>query len=168
MPVTNEHTVLLSLGSNLGDRLGMLRRAVEKLDKNGISATALSHVYETMPWGVTDQPLFLNACAKVRTASDPRQLLMLLKNMESELGRRAGKRWGPREIDIDIVFYDRIVFKDEHLVIPHPHMHQRGFVLVPLSEIAPGYIHPVFSKSVKELLAGLSDREKDMIWITKL
>ena len=165
----NEHAVLLSLGSNLGDRLGMLRHAVETLRRNGVAVTDLSRVYETRPWGVTDQPLFLNICAKARTAFAPRELLALLKDIESGLGRRRGKRWGPREIDIDIIFYDRIVYKDESLVIPHPHMHERGFVLAPLSEIAPGYIHPLFSKSVAELLSGLSGREKDdMIWITKL
>ncbi len=165
----NEHAVLLSLGSNLGDRLGMLRRAVEMLKRNGAEITDLSRVYETMPWGVTEQPLFLNICAKAHTELAPGQLLETVKNIESGLGRRRGKRWGPREIDIDIIFYDRIVYKDERLVIPHPHMHERGFVLAPLSEIAPGYIHPVFSKSVAELLAGLSGREKDdMIWITKI
>ncbi|MBQ9881868.1 MAG: 2-amino-4-hydroxy-6-hydroxymethyldihydropteridine diphosphokinase [Synergistes sp.] len=165
----NEHTVLLSLGSNLGDRLGMLRRAVEMLKRNGAEITDLSRVYETMPWGVTEQPLFLNICAKAQTASAPGQLLEMVKNIESGLGRRRGKRWGPREIDIDIIFYDRLVYKDERPVIPHPHMHERGFVLAPLSEIAPGYVHPVFSKSVAELLAGLSQREKDdMIWITKI
>ena len=133
----SDHKVMLALGSNLGNRLDILKRAVARLAGAGIHIEAKSRVWETKPWGVTDQPLFLNMCAAVRTELEPLELLCLLKKTEAELGRSAGMRWGPREIDIDIIFFDSLSLKDPKLTVPHPRMHERGFVLKPLMEIAP-------------------------------
>ena len=164
----SEHAVTLSLGSNLGNRLGMLRSALAKLEEGGVTITAASRVCETKPWGVTEQPLFLNICAKALTRLAAEDLLFLLKKTEAELGRSAGERWGPREIDIDIIFFDSLRFESEEMAIPHPRMHERGFVLAPLAEIAPDDVHPVLKKSVKELYDALPDSEKEgMTWITK-
>ncbi len=135
-------TAYLSLGSNLGDRLQQLRGAVAALEKAGVSLPALSPVYETAPWGHTDQPPFLNMAAAARTNLPPLELLRLLKQIERELGRQPAERWGPRLIDIDLLFYDDQVVEEDELVVPHPRLHERAFVLVPLAEIAPDFRHP--------------------------
>ena len=164
----SDHKVMLALGSNLGNRLDILKRAVARLAGAGIHIEAKSRVWETKPWGVTDQPLFLNMCAAVRTELEPLELLCLLKKTEAELGRSAGMRWGPREIDIDIIFFDSLSLKDPKLTVPHPRMHERGFVLKPLMEIAPEMIHPLFEKSVAELYDELPSSERDgMVWISE-
>ena len=133
----------LGLGSNLGDRVGNISGAVECLGTDGdIVVRRLSGMYETKPWGYTQQDDFVNAVAEVETCLEPDALLERLKGIEVELGRSKGPRWGPRRIDIDILLYgDRIVARPG-LRIPHPSMCRRAFVLVPLAEIAPGLVHP--------------------------
>ncbi len=163
----SEHIVYLALGSNLGNRLEMLKKALCRLQNRGIETKAKSRVWETEPWGVEDQPLFLNMCAAVRTELEPVELLTLLKSTEAELGRLSGKRWGPREIDIDIIFYDDLCFCEDKLQIPHPRMNERGFVLLPLSEIAPEFVHPRLNKTVSQLLTELAPKE-DSIWISAI
>lgn len=128
----------LGLGSNLGDREDYLRRAIEALDGTpGIRVSRESSFVETEPVGITAQPKFLNAVIEIETGLEPRELLSVVKETEARLGRRQTFRWGPREIDIDILLYDEIQVDEPGLQIPHPRMHEREFVLGPLREIAP-------------------------------
>lgn len=147
-----DHTVYLSLGSNLDDRLANLKRAVAALSPQ-MEVKAKSHVYETPPWGYEDQPRFLNQAVKVNTYLEPEPLLKHIKRLEIILGRKASFQHGPRLIDIDILFYDDLVLDTPSLVIPHPRLHERGFVLLPLMDIAPDLVHPIERKSIGELLA---------------
>lgn len=146
--------VYLSLGSNVGDRLSYITQALSKLAKAGVVAE-ISSVYETPPWGKEDQRAFLNACVELRTNLSTDNLLTKLKQIESDLGRQERERWGPREIDIDILFYGDEQINEQRLTIPHPLLHERAFVLVPLTEIAADFIHPVMNKTVKDLLASV-------------
>ena len=129
--------VLLGLGGNLGDPAAAIAAALARLDAAGVRVTRRSHLYRTAPWGVTDQPDFLNLCAAAETTLAPRALLSLVQRIEAELGRERRERWGPRTIDIDILAYGDDVVNEPDLKIPHPRMTERAFVLVPLAEIAP-------------------------------
>src|SRR5512143_1931507 len=144
--------VYLALGSNLGDRPANLRAAREALGPE-VQILAESDIYETPPWGYTEQPAFLNMALKVETALTPRALLKNLKEIEARLGREASFRYGPRKIDLDILFYGDLILNDEALVIPHPRLHERAFVLVPLADVAADFIHPVLHQTVKDMLA---------------
>ncbi len=144
-------TIYLALGSNLGDRSANLRAAVAALQP-AVKVVQELPVYETLPWGFTDQPAFLNMVLKGETTLGPVELLERLKTLETGLGRLPSVRWGPRLIDMDILFYGDLVLEIQGLVIPHPHLHERAFVLVPLADLAPDLLHPVFGKSVRELL----------------
>lgn len=135
------HTVYLGLGTNLGDREQNLRQAIRGL-RQWLRLTAVSALYETEPWGVTEQPLFWNLCLAGETAETPHALLAHCKQLEQEIGRTPTARWGPRLIDIDILFYDDWVLHDDQLTIPHPRLTRRAFVLRPLADIAPDLIHP--------------------------
>ena len=147
-----EHTVYLALGSNLNDRLANLKQAIAALSPQ-MEVKAKSHVYETPPWGYEDQPKFLNQVLKVKTYLEPDQLLKHIKRLEVALGRKTSLPNGPRLIDIDILFYDDMILDTPSLVIPHPRLHERAFVLLPLMDIDPDLVHPVKKKSVRELLA---------------
>jgi 2-amino-4-hydroxy-6-hydroxymethyldihydropteridine diphosphokinase len=127
----------LGLGANLGDPTANLRRAVEALTQAGLRFEALSSLYRTKPWGVTDQPDFVNACALARTDLEPLALLDLVQETEQALGRRRTRRWGPRVIDIDLLFYGDTAWRDARLTLPHPGLMERAFVLLPMAEIAP-------------------------------
>ena len=147
-----EHTVYLALGSNLGDRLANLKGAIAALTPQ-MEVKAKSSVYETPPWGYEDQPKFLNQVIKATTYLDPGPLLKHLKRLEVALGRKESFPNGPRSIDMDILFYDDLVLNSPPLVIPHPRLHERGFVLLPLMDINPELVHPVSKKSVREMAA---------------
>ena len=140
----------LGLGSNIGDRLANLQAAVDALQP-----TAISPIYETEPWGYTEQDPFLNLVVALETDLQPQALLQHLKQIESEVGRRATFRYGPREIDIDILLYDDLVMDEDGLSIPHPRLHERAFMLRPLADLAPDLIIPPGEQSVAELLAAL-------------
>ena len=116
-------------------------------------ATAPETCYETLPWGVADQPSFLNMVIIGETSQKPQELLKNLKELETHLGRIPSIHYGPRKIDIDILFYDNLIFDSPELTLPHPHMHERAFVLVPLADLMPEQIHPVLGKTIRQLLA---------------
>lgn len=150
--VTNR--VFLALGSNLGQRHKNLQQAVAAVGAF-LTVEAISPVYETAPWGKTDQPDFLNVCLQGTTKLDPSSLLAACKTAEQDLGRTVGERWGPRLIDIDIIFYNDLVLEAEGLSIPHPRLAERAFVLAPLADLAPELVHPQSGRTVQELLEGL-------------
>jgi 2-amino-4-hydroxy-6-hydroxymethyldihydropteridine diphosphokinase len=147
----------LSLGSNLGRRPANLARARRLLERNGVDVLAASSIYETEPVDYTDQPWFLNQVLEVRSDLDPCGLLCLAKSVEAALKRRPTVLKGPRTIDIDILFAGRLVLEMPGLVIPHPRLERRNFVLVPLKEIAPRLRHPVSGKTVAELAKSAAD-----------
>ncbi|MBF0317965.1 MAG: 2-amino-4-hydroxy-6-hydroxymethyldihydropteridine diphosphokinase [Nitrospirae bacterium] len=149
--------VYIGIGSNLSDRHGNCLRAVELLQEGAIVVTARSGMHQTAAWGDMSQPDFINMCVEVETDLSPTELLNALKAIETHMGRTPTRRWGPRVIDLDILLYGGLVVQEEGLTIPHPHMHQRGFVLLPLQEIAPGVVHPILNKSIEELAAGVSE-----------
>lgn len=143
----------ISIGSNLGDREENCRQAIKLIEKNGIAVRKQSRMYETEPWGVKDQPKFINMAIEAETDKKPEELLRVLEEIEKEIGRTETVKWGPRVIDLDILFYDDLILKTQDLEIPHPLMHERAFVLKPLCEIAPDKRHPVTEKTVKEMAA---------------
>lgn len=174
--MTNEHQneiAYIGLGTNLGDRESNLREARNRIEALGLQIAAASSLYETEPVGYLDQPWFLNQAVKVsvepdaRFSSDPVRLLESLLNIESEMGRQRLINQGPRNIDIDLLFFDARVINWENsdesqmdersvlLVLPHPRLHTRRFVLEPLNEVAQDLIHPVFKKTVRQLLKEL-------------
>jgi 2-amino-4-hydroxy-6-hydroxymethyldihydropteridine diphosphokinase len=147
-----KHTVYIALGTNMGDRLDNLQAALRSLP-TAVTVTDESPVYETPPWGYEDQPAFLNMVVKGETSLEPEALLTYLKQLEAKLGRESNFRWGPRLIDLDILFYDDLVLDTPPLVIPHPRLHERAFVLVPLADVAPQFVHPVFQQEVNKFLS---------------
>ncbi|MFA6275294.1 MAG: 2-amino-4-hydroxy-6-hydroxymethyldihydropteridine diphosphokinase [Pedobacter sp.] len=151
----------LLLGSNLGDRELYLERAVQLISEKVGIVIAKSAVYETEPWGNANQPGFLNLALAVDTRLSPLALLETVLDIEKMLGRIRHEKWGSRIIDIDIILYgDEIIAVDDQLQIPHTEMQNRKFVLEPLAEIAPNFIHPIFGKTITEILTTLTDTLK--------
>ena len=146
------HTVYLSLGTNMGDKKKNLLEAIERIGKlENTKVTAQSTILETEPFGYTEQDMFLNACIEIKTLFIPQELLEKLLNIELEMGRVRTIKWGPRIIDIDILFFDDEIIQDKNLAVPHPWISERMFVLEPLCEIAPNLIHPLERKPVATL-----------------
>lgn len=148
------HAIYLSLGSNLGDRALNLQSAITRLSAK-MHLLNQSAIYETEPWGYADQPTFLNQVVKAHTSMEPSELLDYLKETEVSIGRQETFRFGPRVIDLDILFYDDLILDTPRLTIPHPRIAERAFVLVPLSEIDPNMRHPIFNKTIQELKASV-------------
>ena len=150
------HTAYIALGSNIGDSEAYLKEAIDKLDHLSTSRVEkVSSFLVTAPYGVTDQPDFLNGCLKLQTLLYPEELLQELNRIEQEAGRERIIHWGPRTLDLDIIFYDDLICEEDDLCIPHIEMHKRCFVLKPLEEIAPYKRHPVTGKTVREMLGEL-------------
>ncbi len=155
----DRNTAYLLLGSNLGDREAVIRQAIQHISEQIGFIDAQSSVYETEPWGNTNQPGFLNLALKISTGLSAIQMLEKALSIEEQLGRVRLERWGSRIIDIDIIFYNADVIRiEDRLRIPHPEMQNRKFVLEPLCEIAPEFIHPVLNRSIKELFESLTDK----------
>lgn len=153
--------VYLGIGSNLGDRLSNIKKACILLAENkNIKIIQQSSIYETVPVGYKDQPDFLNGVIEIQTSLPPRRLLKVLKNIEKKLGRTKSIKWGPRTIDLDILLYEDKVVKNGTLIIPHPEMYKREFILVPLAEIASEIIHPLKKKTILELYKKLPRTHK--------
>ena len=148
--------IYLGLGTNLGDRAANLQAAVIGLAKE-LVITAVSPLYQTAPWGVTDQPDFINMCLAAETELSAIELLTFIKDLEVEIGRLPSKRWGPRLIDIDLLFYANQILETENLKIPHPELAERAFVLCPLADIAPNFVHPVLRQTIAALAAKVGD-----------
>lgn len=151
--------IILSLGSNLGDKSSNLKKAIELLSSNHIIYNfSVSSIYESEPVGYLNQPWFFNIAIAGYTDFEPEELLSKCKNIESAIGRLNREHWHEREIDIDIIFYNNIIIDNDMLTIPHKHLHNRLFVLIPVSQIAEQFVHPIFNKSIKDLLSECSDK----------
>ncbi len=154
--------IFIALGSNMGDREANCLRAVEMIGGPGTGTTvvARSSLYETDPWGVKDQPPFINAVIEARSDLRPLELLVFLRSIEIELGRKRDEemKWGPREMDLDIIFYGKRIIDEGGLKVPHPGAAERAFVLFPLVELCPDFEHPVLKKTVSEIFSELEDK----------
>ena len=169
----NKHMaiVYLSLGSNIGDRVGYIQQATSLLNANeDINIVATSSFYETEPWGMESENWFVNAVIQVATSLEPEQLLDECQRIEKQLGRkpREGSAYSDRTIDIDIIFYDKLIMNNERLTIPHKHFHKRVFMLVPMLEIAEDFVHPFFGKTVTSLHDAIENPEMVCLYGTRL
>lgn len=154
----------VGLGANLGEPKKQLQEALELLGAaDEVEISRVSTFYRNPPLGPENQPWYVNAVARVRTRLGPEELLRLLQQIEAGLGRVRGERWGPRLIDLDLLLYNGEVISAPDLVVPHPEMHRRVFVLAPLAEIAPGAWHPVLHKSAEDLLAELEGADRKVL-----
>ena len=156
-------TAYLGLGSNMGNRQGNLDKALDLLSQR-LRVGQVSSIYDTEPVGNINQPRFLNLTCQISTRLAPTELLTLAKGIELKLGRASGTSGAPRPIDIDILFYGDQVIETPELVIPHPGLTERAFVLIPLAEIAPDLVHPVSGKTIRELLQGITETQGVLRW----
>jgi 2-amino-4-hydroxy-6-hydroxymethyldihydropteridine diphosphokinase len=155
----------ISFGSNIGDRNGNIRMALELIGEHpNIEIERVSSIYETEPFGRKDQRWFLNGVVEITTSLSPEELLIELQDIEIRLGRKREERWGPRRIDLDIILFDNLIIEGEDLKIPHPGLHNRRFVLTPLVELAPRLLHPRLNKTIEELLLEVGDRCEVKMW----
>ncbi len=147
--------VYIAFGSNIGDRGAAIEEALNLIEQNEMKIVKKSKIYETEPYGYVDQPSFLNGAVEVETNLSCRDVLERLLSIENQIGRVREFKWGPRIIDLDIIFYNNEIFDEEDLKVPHPDMQSRDFVLRPLNDLCPDYVHPVLDKTIGELLGEL-------------
>ena len=156
-----EHTAYIGIGSNLDPAAENCREAADLLnDHRGISVSSRSSLYHSEPFGKTDQDWFVNSVVEVATHLSPELLFKACLSIEQKMGRVRDEKWGPRVIDLDILFFDEVIFKERNLEVPHPGIAERGFVLIPMIEIAPGFIHPKLKKSLEALLEEIPNPQK--------
>ncbi len=150
----------IGFGSNIDDRFNYIAQALRLLlEADDVSLIQISSLYETEPVGYEEQDWFLNGVVAVETGLSVHQLLALLKGIEQLVGRQHRARWGPREVDLDLLIYDQCRINTSNLIVPHPEMHRRSFVLVPFAEIAPDVLHPIFQQNIRTLLSNLNDEK---------
>jgi len=152
------NSIYLLLGSNLGDRLLVMQSARDLIGKNVGRVSMESSIYETAPWGITDQPAFLNQVIRVETALAPEEVLRNILDIEHELGRVRYERWGARVIDIDLLYYQDLILDTARLTLPHPRLQDRLFTLIPLAEIAPDFVNPLLGETSTALIAKCTDK----------
>ena len=158
----NRNIAFIGFGSNLNDRLEYIKNAAQEIVRNeNCKIIKFSSIYETKPYGETDQPNFLNAVAEIETSLSVQELFRFIKNVEKKLGRKETYKWGPRLIDLDLLFYNDIVFSDENLTVPHQGIPKRDFVLTPLIEIEPTLFHPVLKQKISDIY--ILESEKNII-----
>ncbi len=158
--MNHEVTAYIAIGSNLGDRLATIESAIVTLNASlTCTVVASSRMRETAPVGPIEQPMYLNGALAVHTTLTPRELLELLLEIERSHGRerRCEQRWGPRRLDLDLLFFGNVVVSEPNLTVPHPRLHERAFVLEPLAEIAPAFVHPGLDQTVTSMLEALND-----------
>ena len=164
-PQESTNPVFLGIGSNIGDRIVHLQEALGLLQDRGFILEKASQIYETPPWGLREQPAFLNQVLQGTFQGTPYELLKLNMQIEEDCGRVRLEHWGPRVIDIDILAMGQYMIHSQRLSIPHPHFQNRAFVLVPWAEIAPGFVPPGTGESIRELIGKLPSREIEEIKI---
>lgn len=155
------HELFIQLGSNMGNRSDVLQKAQQAMQQIFGEPAKVSGIYESQAWGKTDQQHFLNQIVSFKTTWSPEKILQQLKEIEREIGRTKTEKWGPRVIDLDILFYGNLVFNSSSLQIPHPHIQTRAFVLIPLIEIAPSIFHPLIKQTILQIHAAC----KDPLWV---
>lgn len=164
--------VYLSLGSNIGDRVGYVQQATSLLGAcENINIVSTSSFYETEPWGMESENWFVNAVIQITTTLEPEQLLAECQRIENQLGRKRTDKnveYSDRTIDIDIIFYDNIIINTPTLTIPHKHFHRRVFMLIPMLEIAPDFVHPFFGKTVENLYEAIDEPEMVFLYGTRI
>ncbi len=154
-----ENIAYIAIGSNIGNRIDFMRQATALINNNEMCSTVIaSAVYETKPYGDTEQQNFFNAVIKIKTLLSLDGLFELLKHIETRVGRNKSRHWGPREIDLDLLFYNDVIYSDERLTVPHKDVQNRDFVLVPLCEISPDFVHPVLDKKVCDIYIKESEK----------
>lgn len=154
------NTAYIAFGSNIGDSYLTIEKALKLIEERGMKITKVSKIIETEPYGYKEQPKFVNGAIEVKTVLSCREVLLTLLQIEKELGRVREFKWGPRNIDLDVILFNDEIYDEEDLKVPHPDMQNRDFVLKPLVDICPDYVHPVLKKSIEQLLYDLEKGDR--------